>query len=185
MRLRHAVFLAMATGLAGCATDPHGLRYSDGNYYSGAGGGDYFVGRDYDHRRHAYDPFFDPRFGWLYHDGPWHGGWYGGSPFPGYGYCSVRYRYCPRGWADPFPRYDVWLYFDQPWYRDRDPRWRPPRRQAPDAPRREPIRHAPRDPMTEDGPDARGDASPRARRGTSSRRDGPPKRRRDAGGDCN
>jgi hypothetical protein len=212
MGLRHAVVLAMATGLAGCATDPYGMRYSDGSYYAGEGGGDYYVGRAYDNRRYAYDPFFDPRFDWLFYGGPAYGAWYG-SPFHGYdGYCSVRYRYCPRRWADPFPRYDFHLYFDDPWYRGYDPRWHPPRRRPPPAqapapdgelpdwrddrddrddrdargqPPPERARRSPRGPMVEDRPDAGDARAPRARRGPAPRREPPPPRKEDADGDGN
>lgn len=202
MGLRHAAVLALAAGLAGCATDPGGLRYSDGSYYAGEGGGDYYVGREYNNRRYAYDPFFDPGFDWLTYGGPWHGGWYG-SPFYGYGgYCSVRYRYCPRGWADPFPRYDFHLYFDHPRYGGYDPRpWNPPRRRPPparapapdsDEPRwrddreaqpREGVRRPPRDPMADDWPDA-SDRPARARR-SAPPRDAKPPPRRDEDGDGN
>ena len=129
-----AASLVLATGLAGCATDPGaGLRYADGSYYAmpGDGRGDYYVGRDYANMRYRGDPFFDD-FAWLYYGGSRFDSWYG-SPFYGYGgYCSVRYRYCPRGgWADPFPRYDFRLRFGDPWYgyRGHD-RWRPPSRRT-------------------------------------------------------
>jgi hypothetical protein len=197
-----AAGIVLVAGLAGCATDPgNGLRYADGSYYSpvGEGRGDYYVGREV--QRHYYgDPFFDEFF-WLHSGGPWYGGWYG-SPFYGYGgYCSVRYRYCPRGWADPFPRYDFSLYFGDPWnwhggygsYGGYDPWRRPPPRPRPrptqprdsddgdvsDAPRpaeRPPPRRAPRpprDPMAEDRDD--GDVSaPRRSRGGAPRREDPP-----------
>jgi hypothetical protein len=196
--------IALLVGLAGCATDPgNGLRYSDGSYYSPGeeGGGDYYVGRDYDNRRYG-DPFFDD-FGWLSVGGPWYGGWYG-SPFYGYGgYCSVRYRYCPRGgWIDPFPRYDFQIYFGDPWrggYGGYD-HWRPPVRRPsrppttrpgevtnPTEPR--PRERAPdrspetreerpwREPATHDERSDRDDrtSAPRERRGGTTRRDAAPR----------
>ena len=183
---RMAASVVVATGLAGCATDPcNGMVYQDGSYYSpvGEGQGDYYVGRADDRTRYLGDPFFD-EFDWLYGGGPWVGGWYG-SPFYGYGgYCSVRYRHCPRGgWADPFPRYDFSLYFGDPWSRRHDrgdrwsdgPRhpWRPPTsRVEPRDPReadaRPPAQRPLREPrLDEDDPFGRG----RARRGGGIRRE--------------
>ena len=183
-----AASIILATGLAGCATDPgYGLRYSDGGYYSpvDAGHGDYYVGRAYDRPRVVGDPFFD-EFGWLYPAGPGYGGWYG-SPFYGYGgYCSVRYRYCPRGWAEPFPRYGFRIYSGDPWYggyRD-DRRWRPPhrrdarppsdrneaRRPPPDARPPRDARWAPDAPRVRREPTVDRDAPARPRRG--DRKDG-------------
>jgi hypothetical protein len=112
MKYLHAFSVAaLAVGLGGCASMSSNYQsdavYRDGSYYSpaDAGYGDYY-----------YAP--EPRYDYYYDHS-----YFFGSPFYTFGgYCSMRYRYCPPFWYDPFLSFDGFGFYS-PWYGWYDPIW--------------------------------------------------------------